>query len=181
MTQPKYAISTLNGEFFDYTHPERYSFDIEVIAHALSNICRYGGHCDFFYSVAEHSVLVSKVVPPELALCGLLHDASEAFVGDMPSPLKAMCQSYRTIEDKVQSAIAERFGLPYPFPHEVHIADKELYKAERLVVAPVPDEVWHTDIFPADVNIVGYNNNQAYEVFMQRYSELTNGKYRKAA
>lgn len=171
--QPKYAISTKDGQFFDYNKPEDYRFDIEVIAHALSNICRYGGHSNRFYSVAEHSVLVSRVVPPELALCGLLHDASEAFVGDMPSPLKAMCQSYRTIENRVQAAIANSFGLPYPFPPEVHLADKMLYKAEREQIAPIPDLVWHTDIPAADVEIRGLTPGMAKTHFIARYKELT--------
>lgn len=171
--QPKYAISTRDGQFFDYNNPSAYRFDIEVIAHALSNLCRYGGHSDRFYSVAEHSVLVSRVVPPELALCGLLHDASEAFVGDMPSPLKAMCQSYRTIEGKVQEAIARYYSLPYPFPSEVHLADKMLYKAEREQIVPIPDLVWHTDILAANVEIRGLKPGMAKTHFIARYRELT--------
>lgn len=181
MTQPKYAISTKDGQFFDYNNPDRYNFDIEVIAHALSNLCRYGGHSRRFYSVAEHSVLVSKVVPSKLALCGLLHDASEAFVGDMPSPLKAMCGSYRTIENRVQAAIAEQFKLPYPFPHDVHVADKMLYKAERQQIAPVPDNVWHTDIPAADVTIIGLMPTSAKKLFLKRYEELISVKHKKAA
>lgn len=175
-TQPKYSISTQDGSFFDYNNPDKYDYPIETIAHALSHICRYGGHCNWFYSVAEHSVLVSKVVPPELALCGLLHDASEAFVGDMPSPLKALCQSYKTIENKVQKAIANKYDLPYPFPQEVHLADKQLYKAERLTVAPVPDNVWHTDIQPADVEIEGYDPINAKYLFLERYQQLIKQK-----
>ena len=181
MTQPKYAISTWDGQFFDYNNPEKYDYDIETIAHSLSNLCRYGGHSNRFYSVAEHSILVSEVVPPELALCGLLHDASEAFVGDMPSPLKAMCKSYRTIEERVQKSIADKFGLPYPFPHEVHVADKMLYKAEREQIAPVQDNIWYTDIPAADVYIRGYVPNKAAKLFMDRYEELVDGKHRKAA
>jgi len=172
MTQPKYAISTVSGRFFDFHNPDRYVFDIEEIAHSLSNICRYGGHSERFYSVAEHSVHVSRVVHPKLALCGLLHDASEAFVGDMPSPLKALCQSYRTIEDRVQAAIAASFNLPYPFPPEVHLADKMLYKAERQQIAPTPDNVWHTDIPVADIEIVGWSPYEASQQFLARYEEL---------
>lgn len=172
MVQPKYAISTHKGDFFDFNNPERYTFSIETIAHALSNICRYGGHSNRFYSVAEHSVLVSQVVPPELALCGLLHDASEAFVGDMPSPLKAMCQSYRTIEEKVHKAIASQYDLPYPFPHSIKYADKQVYKAEREQITSVDDEVWHVDIPAADVMIVGYPPVIAKDLFLTRYYDL---------
>jgi hypothetical protein len=182
MAQSKYSISTYSGEFFDFNHPENFKFDIETIAHALSNICRYGGHCDSFYSVAEHSVLVSQVVPTELALCGLLHDASEAFVGDMPSPLKAMCQSYRTIEERVHKAVAKEFQIPYPHPAEVKVADKMLYKAERLVLTPnVQDSVWHVDVPVVKVEINCYTPKKAKIVFLERFKELTSGEYRAAA
>lgn len=171
--QPKYAISTNSGRFFDYLNPTGYVFEIYEIAHALSHICRYGGHSNSFYSVAEHSVHVSRLVPPELALCGLLHDASEAFVGDMPSPLKALCKEYRLIEDAVQKALAEQFGLQYPFPAAVHRADKMMYKSERLTIAPIPDLVWHTDIPAADIKAEGWTSYKARIQFLKRYVELT--------
>lgn len=174
MTQTKYSISTYDGQFFDFNHPERYDYDINTIAHALSNICRYGGHSSKFYSVAEHSVLVSRIVPERLALCGLLHDASEAFVGDMPSPLKAMCQSYRTIEERVHKSIAEKFGLPYPFPPEIKLADKMVYKAERKQITSVDDEIWHVDMPAADVMVTGMSPKNAKAFFLSRYNELTN-------
>ena len=179
--QTKYSISTYDGSFFDFLKPEDYTFDIKTIAHALSNICRYGGHSSSFYSVAEHSVLVSQMVPPELALCGLLHDASEAFVGDMPSPLKALCQDYATIEGEVHKAIAEKFSLPYPFPPAIKLADKMVYKAERVKVTSVEDKIWYVDIPKADVVINFYPPTKAKRIFLARYEELTNDKYRKAA
>lgn len=173
MKQTKYSISTYDGDFFDFENPASFDFKIETIAHALSNICRYGGHSNRFYSVAEHSVLVSRVVPLELAMVGLLHDASEAFVGDMPSPLKAMCPEYRAIEDRVQEAIAARYNLQYPFPLEIKFADKSVYKAERLQITNVADEVWHTDIPAADVIVTGLNPKKACALFMARYRELS--------
>lgn len=173
MKQTKFSISTFDGDFFDFQNPHGFDFKIETIAHALSNICRYGGHSNRFYSVAEHSVLVSRVVPPEFAMVGLLHDASEAFVGDMPSPLKAMCPEYRAIEDRVQEAIAERYGLQYPFPPEIKFADKSVYKAERLQITNVADEVWHTDIPAADILVAGMNPKNARAFFMARYRELS--------
>lgn len=114
MTQTKSSISTVSGRFYDLLAPEKYEYDIEEIAHSLSNLCRYTGHSNVFYSVAEHSVLVSRLVPERLALCGLLHDASEAFCGDVSSPLKKLLPEYQAIEDGVQKAIADYFGLEYP-------------------------------------------------------------------
>jgi hypothetical protein len=179
MSQTKYSISTYNGDFFDFNNTDKYHYDIETIAHALSNICRYGGHSNRFYSVAEHSVLVSTVVPPELALCGLLHDASEAFVGDMPSPLKALCQSYRTIEQRVQESMANQFGFPYPFPPEIKAADKAVYKAEREQITSSDDKFWHTEIVPANVIVNGYPPSVAKAIFLSRYLQLI--EERKAA
>lgn len=84
---------------------------LEDIAHSLSLLCRFGGHCSRFYSVAEHSVHVARLCSPEVALWGLLHDASEAYVVDLPRPIKRQLPEYAEIEGLVQFAIAEHFGL----------------------------------------------------------------------
>ena len=99
-------------------------------------MCRYTGHVTSFYSVAEHCVLVSHLVPSKYALCGLLHDASEAFVGDVASPLKKLLPEYQKIEDNIQKSIARNYDLPFPFPEEIHVADKQLYWTERQTIAP---------------------------------------------
>lgn len=173
--QTKSSISTVSGRFFDILKPEDYEFDIDEIATALSNICRYTGHVNKFYSVAEHSVLVSRLVPSRLALAGLLHDASEAFVGDVSSPLKKLLPEYKRIEERVQEAIADQFGLPYPFPQEVHEADKRMYWNERTNVAPGPkDTLWHTEFRAArKVAATGMSPIMAKRMFLSRYKEIT--------
>src|SRR5579859_2936777 len=100
--------------------------DINDIAHSLSMQCRYNGHCRRFYSVAEHSYWVSKYVEPENALWGLMHDASEAYVTDVPRPLKPFLTDYEHIEFMAQVAIALKFGLPYPIPANVHHIDNRI-------------------------------------------------------
>ena len=173
--QTKSSISTVSGRFFDILKPEDYEFDIDEIATALSNICRYTGHVNKFYSVAEHSVLVSHLVPSRLALAGLLHDASEAFVGDVSSPLKKLLPEYKRIEERVQEAIADQVGLPYPFPQEVHEADKRMYWNERQNVAPGPkDTLWHTEFRAArKVTATGMSPIIAKRMFLSRYKEIT--------
>jgi hypothetical protein len=175
--QTESCIAIGGGVFFDLLRPHEMTFDIEVIANALSNICRYTGHVDRYYSVAEHCVLVSRIVPPRYALEGLLHDASEAYVGDVSSPLKRLLPDYRKIEDNVQDALAKAFGLVYPYPKEIHDADKRLYWAERATVAPGPDKLWHQDLRATrKVTPSGMSPTMARRMFLQRYKELTNGR-----
>lgn len=184
MEQRRSSISTIDGDFFDIANPADNEYDIEVIAHALSRINRYTGHIvPEHYSVAEHCYLVSFVVPRNLALTGLLHDASEAYVGDVSSPLKKLIgKAYTDIEEAIQQEIANRFGLPYPFPIEIHEADKRVYWAERQCIAPGKDKLWHQELRASRKAIpLGWNPDQAKEKFLERFEELTNGQYRKAA
>lgn len=173
MEQTKSSITVTGGAYFDILNPTAYDYPIEVIANALSNICRYTGHVDRFYSVAEHSVFVSRIVPEKLALEGLLHDASEAFVGDVSSPLKKLLPEYQKIEDNIQTAIAAHFGLQYPFPHDVHEADKRLYWAERATVAPGKDKLWHQELRASrKVTPSGMSPIMAKRMFLSRFREL---------
>lgn len=136
-------ISTCTGRKFYPCDPRPEELDIEDIAHALSNICRFTGHLLKFYSVAEHSVRVMRCVmrefsfngePPsrQTMLTALMHDASEAYLCDMARPVKhhpAMA-GYRDAESKLEQVIAGRFGLIYPLPEAVRIADEIMLVAE---------------------------------------------------
>lgn len=123
-----------------YTGTKFYALDpreddifIEDIAHALANFCRWGGHTSSFYSVAQHSVLVSYRVPPEHRPWALLHDASEAYLGDIVRPLKLGpgFDLYREAEAQLEEMICRRFELaPPPMPEEVKKADDEVLLAE---------------------------------------------------
>ena len=124
-------IQTYTGKKFFPFSPSYKDIDIEDIAHALSNICRYSGHCKKFYSVAQHSYLVSKKCSKENAMWGLLHDASEIYSGgDIPTPIKHHMLDLKRLEENVMYEIAKKFTLPYPIPEEVHFADKQLFLLE---------------------------------------------------
>ncbi|MDO4254358.1 MAG: hypothetical protein Q4C81_04310 [Kocuria sp.] len=94
-------MQTYTGRRFYPLDSRPEDVDVVDVAHALSMQCRYNGHVRLFMSVAEHCVLVSRLVPSEHALWGLLHDATEAYVGDMVRPLKLHMPEYRAVEDRV--------------------------------------------------------------------------------
>lgn len=120
------VIETFTGVLIDPFNPKEELIHIEDIAHALSNVCRFAGHCNTFYSVAEHSVECSYLVPEEHALSALLHDATEAYMVDMPTPLKNRLPKYMEKEDQLMKVIYKKFNLKYPLSQEVKKADKEM-------------------------------------------------------
>ncbi len=124
-------IQTLNGNHIDYLNISPDQIAIEDIATALSNLCRFAGHLPEFYSVAQHSVLTSFLVSEEFALEALLHDAQEAYVCDIPSPLKRLLPDYRQIENYVESVIRRKFGLPEAVSDPVKYADLIMLATER--------------------------------------------------
>jgi hypothetical protein len=127
-------MQTFTGGRFYPLDPRADEIDPTDIAHALSLLCRYGGHVDRFYSVAEHCVLMSRAVAPEHALAALLHDATEAYVVDVPRPLKAVLGEYRAIEGDLWRVIAARFGISGVLPGEVLEADNRILVNERAAL-----------------------------------------------
>lgn len=168
-------MQTHSGRAYHHQNPTQASITIGDIAHGLSMICRFGGHVDRFYSVAEHSVLVSEVVPPEHAFAALMHDATEAYVVDVPRPLKHMLgQVYADLEQKAWLAICEKFRIDPVLPPCVKEADNTVLIAEKnalLCPPPIP-WTWAADIAPADVKIVGLTPPEAKAAFLARYMEL---------
>ncbi len=112
-------IRTYTGKTIDVLNPKKEDIDIIDIAHSLSMICRWGGHTKQFYSVAQHSVLVSLLCPDNLQLEGLMHDATEAYIGDLVRPIKNEIEKYKEIEDNLAKVISEKFNLIYPWPEIV--------------------------------------------------------------
>jgi len=123
-----------NGEYFDFERPEDASFDIRDIAHSLSMICRFGGQCPSFYSVAEHSVLVSRLVPKHLRKQAILHDSPEFILGDMIKPIKVRMPEYNDYEEKLWNIIADRFNVPREMDPLVIEADITMLATEQKYV-----------------------------------------------
>ena len=135
-------IVTYTGKFIDVCNMQVSDVDIEDIAHSLSMQCRFGGHTRKHYSVAQHCCRVSDVLPDRLKLAGLLHDASEAYVVDLPTPIKRMMPFYVRLEKVVHRVIADAYGISHDdfFHSAVTGADYSALWTEwrELIKAPMP-------------------------------------------
>lgn len=124
------CIRTFTGKYINPCQPDSALICIEDIAHALSMQPRFGGHLPVFYSVAQHCVEVAKSVGNEIRLAALLHDASEAYLIDVPRPVKDQLPNYREIEDNLMGVIADLFGFRWPLHETVKSADEMALKKE---------------------------------------------------
>ena len=167
-------IVTHSGTRFHPLAPDPDLIEIGDIAQALSKICVFGGHCWEFYSVAQHSVLVSRACPAEWALEGLLHDAHVAYLGDVSPPLKRFLgYRWRQFAAAVQHAIARKFGLGDPFPGFLRDIEARVTALEADMLMPkrraglelpepISDEFWEDPKTPF----------QAALEFVQTYKQL---------
>lgn len=167
-------LLTASGRKFDPVDPQPDMIDLVDIAAGLSNECRFAGQCRFFYSVAQHSVLVSQLVPQEDAFEALLHDAAEAYIKDIPAPVKRLLPDYRALEARIEGAIRARFGLPADESPSIKHADLVLLATERRDLMPHGGEDWPMleGITPMDKRIRAVHAAQAKSMFMQRALEV---------
>lgn len=167
-------IQTYTGKRFYPLDPREDDIDIRDIAHALSMQCRYAGHCDRFYSVAEHSVLLSEFCEAGgrmAARWALLHDASEAYIVDVPRPLKPYLINYKGIEAALMEVIARRFGLYSAMPDEVKRADDRILADE--VAQNLGPLKWDTQPGPRlGVTLHFWSPAEAERAFLARYDAL---------
>lgn len=171
---------TYSGVAYYPIDPRPSEVNIRDIAHSLSMQCRYNGHCRDFYSVAEHSVYVSRLVPPEHSLVGLLHDAPEAYVTDVPRPLKPYLYNYTELEKINERVIADAFDLPYGIPQCVHEADLDICRTEMDLLMPgTPTPVSWPRPAPR-VRIACLAPREAEMLFLSRFAELTHALLRRA-
>ena len=131
---------TRYGKILDFGNPQPDQIDVKDITFSLAHICRFNGHSKKHYSVAQHSVLVAqRFNDPKLRLYALLHDAHEAYTGDITSPLKLYMNSISPgivdkVEHKIDAAIHAHFGLQYPLSElaktAIKLSDKRALATE---------------------------------------------------
>ncbi len=166
-------IQTAGGRQFWPMDPRPDEVFIDDIAHALSMLCRFGGHCLRFYSVAEHCVLMARAATDRhTALWALLHDASEAYLVDVPRPLKPFLIGYDEAEAKIMRAVEYRFKLHLGLPDIVKRMDHAILMDEQLQnMAPAPVK-WSTDAEPLGVRLKFWSPEQARLEFVEEYWRL---------
>jgi 5'-deoxynucleotidase YfbR-like HD superfamily hydrolase len=146
--------------------------DIVDIAHSLSMMVRYNGHCEEFYSVAQHSVLVSHVAKEEYALHGLLHDASEVYLSDFPGPIKPSFPDYLEAEERVMMVVFDKFGLKYPIPANVELADRFISAVEVRDIINDDYKEWNLPNPGSAPKIKPVGHKEAEKMFLDRYMEI---------
>jgi len=173
-------LQTVSGRWVNPFDPDPEQLDPGDIARALANQCRFGGHSRAFYSVAQHSVIVSRLVEErggdaEDVFAALMHDASEAYLGDMPHPLKhrsPLGAAFKEAEQHLEDAIRARFGIRADVP-EIKRADRALLATERRAFSA---ESWHwpelEGVEPLDLELEAWPPDRAAEEFAARFAEL---------
>lgn len=153
-------LQTYIGKQFFPFDPKLDDIDIIDIAFSLGKKCRFNGHTiNGFYSVAEHSLLVCKLledINSSISEClwGLMHDAVEAYTGDIPKPIKPFLNGFHEIENRIQKCIAEKFNLVWPMPNIVKSADEIILSLESLSVMKTPHPAdWHVAAIPSGLSI----------------------------
>ena len=165
-------IQTNSGIEFYHRDVRPEDIDIDDIAHSLSMQCRFNGHSKYFYSVAEHCVLVSEHIAPEHALAGLLHDGAEAYMSDLPKPLKKLFPYFIELETNIEIIIAEKYGFQFPYHPDIKTWDNQLLADEAAQLMTVPPQNWANMPDPIGIDFQCWTPEQAKRRFLKRFKEL---------
>jgi hypothetical protein len=173
-------LQTVSGRWVNPFDPDPEQIELGDIARALANQCRFGGHCRTFYSVAQHCVIVSELIEKEGgaaedALAALMHDAAEAYLGDLPHPIKhrsPLGAAFREAEQPLERAICDRFSVAGASP-AVKRLDRALLATERRTFS---SESWHwpelAGVEPLELELEAWSPDEAADAFLRRYEEL---------
>lgn len=167
-------VSTFLGNRFFPLEPRIADVRIEDIAHGLAFQCRFNGQTQAFYSVAQHSVLVAQLLPPPCRLAGLLHDAAEAYLGDMVKPLKDLFPEFAQLEARLMKVIGEAFDVNLDPCPEIKHADLLLLATEKRDLMPHSTEAWHSlaGIAPLPQKIRPWPPADAKRYFLEAFRTL---------
>src|SRR5690606_5681374 len=155
----KNCIRTYTGKYLNVKDPQPDQIDIVDIAVGLSRVPRFAAHSKKHLRVAQHCIYMSKMVSDDHKMAALLHDASEAYLGDVPGPAKKFMPGYRKVEDRIMRVIAEKYGFQYPLHDEVREADREMLRFE-----------WETRVLRHQPG--NMTEKQAKKLFLERFFEL---------
>lgn len=172
MTRQGDWMQTYTGKQFWPLDPRPEEVNIEDIAHALSHQCRYGGHCLRFYSVAEHSVHLARAVPYYAKAWALMHDAAEAYLVDVPRPIKGSLPEYKAIEARLLEVIAKRFGLTGEVPEMVSTYDNRILLDEQKALMSKPPAPWNVPGKPLGISIDAWGPDAAKQQFLRAFDQI---------
>lgn len=177
------CILTHTGKRFDLFEPDADMIDPRDIAHSLAHLCRFNGHTREFYSVAQHSCIVAELVPEEHKLTALLHDATEAYLGDMTRPLKQWMHAYQDFEDWTWQRVCERFDIPTDLPACVYQANLIALATERRDLMPADPAIWNclVGIEPMTETIRPWSATEARLTFHRRLMDQLVIEHRRKA
>lgn len=180
---PEDWIETRTGAKFWFSNPRSSDVMLEDVASALSKLCRYNGHVVDFYSVAEHACIMSDWVAAETwatpldALIALHHDDAEAYISDVPRPLKHQLSRYKEIEAAVEEAVFSKLGLPSTLPSWLKVIDTRIIRDERAQAMSDSANAWFTDsLEPLGVTLKFWGWKQARDEFLSRHEALVGSK-----
>lgn len=163
-------LLTASGRVLDLLNPQPNQISLHDIALGLSRESRFNGQTSRFYCVAQHSYLAAELVPEPFKLEALLHDATEAYIKDIPRPLKTLLNDYQEVERRLDLAIREHFGLPLaPLSPAVVEADLILLATERRDLMPNSEHIsWPCleGVKPLNMAIEAWTEREAFFNFM---------------
>lgn len=166
-------LQTLTGVEFYPLDPRPEDIRLDDIAGALSKMCRFGGHCKRFYSVAEHSILMAVAAPLYLKRAALFHDASEAYLVDIPRPIKAYLTNYADIESGIMDAIAKKYKFAWPLHADVKKLDNAILNDERAQAMTPTTGYWDCEVVPPlGVTLQFWSPQEAERHFLDFYNHL---------
>jgi len=151
-------LGTFSGKELHFMNPHPDEICLEDISNALSKNCRYAGQIKDFYSVAEHSILMARYFmskgEDEKAYCALMHDGTEAYLVDIPRPIKPHLKGYLEMEAVLQEAIFKRFNVPAMCKDVKHLDCHIVHDEAKVLFKTAPDWIKHYESFDIELDLL---------------------------